>query len=182
MCCHRDRQMRILDLGCGKNKTEGAIGVDLDPAVADVVHDLNRLYYPFRDSSFDLVVCNDILEHVQSVKLVMEEIHRTARPSAIVRIKVPTASSRYYHTDPTHLRAFTSHSFDYFLPGTYIFERYGDQNVRFQHRSIRYVTKDRGVWSRFKTWFANRYSRSYEYHFLFIFQTENLQFELYVDK
>ena len=37
--------LKILDLGCGKKKRSGAIGVDYsDRHNADVIHDLNKLF------------------------------------------------------------------------------------------------------------------------------------------
>ncbi len=41
-----EKKSRILDLGCGKKKREGAIGVDFsDRHAADVIHDLNVFPY-----------------------------------------------------------------------------------------------------------------------------------------
>ena len=50
-------RVMLLDLGCGKSKRSGAIGVDIiESEVVDVVHDLNEYPYPFADDEF-----NDIL-------------------------------------------------------------------------------------------------------------------------
>jgi len=53
---------KILELGCGANKTPGAVGVDrvAGPGV-DVVHDLSRLPWPFPDNTFDEVRLSHIL-------------------------------------------------------------------------------------------------------------------------
>ena len=46
--------MKIFDVGCGANKTEGAIGLDHNPRTnADVIHDLGELPYPFPDNEFE---------------------------------------------------------------------------------------------------------------------------------
>ena len=43
--------MKVLDVGCGVNKTEGAVGLDSNPrTAADVIHDLGELPYPFADN------------------------------------------------------------------------------------------------------------------------------------
>ena len=56
---------KILDVGCGANKMEGAIGLDNNPRTnADVIHDLGELPYPFPDNEFDLVVSSHVVEHV----------------------------------------------------------------------------------------------------------------------
>ncbi len=42
---------KILDVGCGANKYEGAIGLDNNPrTAADVIHDLGQVPYPFPDN------------------------------------------------------------------------------------------------------------------------------------
>jgi hypothetical protein len=47
--------MKILDVGCGKNKRKGAIGIDIDPnSDADVIHDLNIFPWPFNDNELIL--------------------------------------------------------------------------------------------------------------------------------
>ncbi|HEY65974.1 MAG TPA: methyltransferase type 11, partial [Caldilineae bacterium] len=44
---------RVLDIGCGQNKTPGAIGVDVNPATqADVLADADRASLPFADDTF----------------------------------------------------------------------------------------------------------------------------------
>ncbi len=55
----------IIDLGCGPNKVQGAIGVDRValPGV-DVVHDLEITPYPFPDNKFDEAHIYHVLEHM----------------------------------------------------------------------------------------------------------------------
>jgi predicted SAM-dependent methyltransferase len=53
----------ILDLGCGKKKRSGTIGVDYsDRHDADLVHDLNVFPYPFEDDSVDYVYMDNVLD------------------------------------------------------------------------------------------------------------------------
>src|SRR2546427_429913 len=74
------RLMRILDVGCGVNKRPGAVGLDRNPASrADVLADLDRHPYPFRDSSFDALYAVHVIEHVTDVIRSMEEFHRLVR-------------------------------------------------------------------------------------------------------
>src|SRR5689334_21178817 len=61
-------RMKILDIGCGKHNTPGAVGMDSNPrSDADVLHDLDVVPYPFPDDEFDLVVGNQVIEHVTDV-------------------------------------------------------------------------------------------------------------------
>ncbi len=109
----------ILDVGCGLRKRPGAVGVDVNPrSQADVVHDLDRFPYPFPDNYFDEIICDNALEHLDDVLKVMEELHRIAKPSALLTIVVPYYPHQQAHTDPTHRHFFGVHSFDYFIAGT----------------------------------------------------------------
>ena len=48
--------MKILDLGCGDNKVEGAIGLDnIALSEVDIVHDLLNFPYPIKTNSFNTI-------------------------------------------------------------------------------------------------------------------------------
>jgi SAM-dependent methyltransferase len=107
---------RILDIGCGRRKYPGAVGLDSNPATdADVIHDLDRIPYPFESDSFDLVVARHVLEHVERPLDVLAEVHRLCRSGALVQIVTPHFSSSTSWTDPTHRHHFASRSFDYLI-------------------------------------------------------------------
>lgn len=109
--------MRILDMGCGKNKIKGAIGIDsVKLAGVDIVQDLNRFPYPFDDNYFDEIYMTHVIEHLDSIVKAMEEVHRIARPNAKVVIVTPHYSDNISWTDPTHKWHLTSYSFRYFDP------------------------------------------------------------------
>ncbi len=107
----------ILDLGCGRNKKPGAVGLDSValPGV-DVVHDLNRFPYPFPDRSFDEIHLTHVIEHVESILKVMEEVHRIGKPHCLVTIITPHHSDAISWQDPTHRWHLNSYSFVYFDP------------------------------------------------------------------
>ncbi|PIE29839.1 SAM-dependent methyltransferase, partial [candidate division KSB3 bacterium] len=99
--------MKVLDIGCGRKKVSGAVGVDLNPRTdADVIHDLNVFPYPFQDGEFDEVYCDSILEHLENFFQVMEELHRVTVAGGIIRVKVPHYTSFDAYTDPTHRHFF----------------------------------------------------------------------------
>ena len=84
--------MKILDLGCGKRKRKGAIGVDIsEDTDADVIHDnnLNVFPYPFVDNEFDYVYADNVIEHLDNVVKVLEELHRISKNGATIKIIVP---------------------------------------------------------------------------------------------
>lgn len=104
----------VLDVGCGRRKHPGAVGLDeLHNTDADVYHDLDELPYPFEADQFDAVIARHVLEHVGSPLAVLGELHRVTRPGGIVTIVTPHFSSSTSWTDPTHRHHFTSRSFDY---------------------------------------------------------------------
>jgi SAM-dependent methyltransferase len=113
---------RILDIGCGKRKQPGAVGMDLRalPGV-DIIHDLTHFPYPFPSDSFSVVHANHVLEHVPDVMNVMAEIWRICEPDALVHIRVPHCTGALAWRDPTHVRSFTSESFRYFGQNNYSF-------------------------------------------------------------
>ncbi len=97
------RHGRLLDLGCGGNKTSGATGVDhvQFPGV-DVVHDLNQFPYPFSDAAYDAVVLNHIIEHVENIPYVLREVHRLLREGGETWIATPHFSDSCSWIDTTH--------------------------------------------------------------------------------
>lgn len=107
--------MNILDLGCGTAKVSGAVGLDVIPLTGvDVLVDLKDRPYPFPANTFDVVYLNDVIEHIPDTIATMEELHRILRPGGRVYIRVVNWNSHYTAMDPTHVRAFTEHSFDFF--------------------------------------------------------------------
>jgi len=124
----------IVDLGCGQRKVAGATGTDIRrlPGV-DVVHDLTRPPYPFATSCAEEVHLNHVLEHLTNPIAVLEEIWRISKPGGMVHIRVPHYSGPYAWKDPTHVRCFTTESFDYFGTNNYSYYT----RARFRVRSLR---------------------------------------------
>ena len=93
---------RILDIGCGigtyvrklREYADRVYGIDIDPkrvrqgtvpGLAVAVSE--RL--PFRDASFDLVLLNEVIEHVQDDAATLAEACRVVRPGGHVVIYAP---------------------------------------------------------------------------------------------
>jgi SAM-dependent methyltransferase len=103
-----------LNLGCGHDIRDGWVNLDSAglPGV-DVVHNLDDLPIPLPDGRFTEIVCKDILEHVDVVP-VMAELHRLLAPGGRLRIQSPHFTSRNFYIDPTHRKAFSVDTFDFF--------------------------------------------------------------------
>src|SRR5687767_1172178 len=111
--------MRVLNVGCGFLKNEfpergeatEVVGVDRNPeSQADVVHNLDEFPYPFESDRFDLVIMQDVLEHLEDIPATLAELHRVTRAGGLIRIRTPHYASPYAYGDPTHKRFFGSHA------------------------------------------------------------------------
>lgn len=91
----------VLDYGCGKGEVveEGKErGLNIYGAevfykggntkkyleekglLGDIVREIKNDWIPFPDKFFDLIVCNQVLEHVRDLDVVLKEIHRILKP------------------------------------------------------------------------------------------------------
>ena len=109
------QQKRTLELGCGRSKVPGAIGVDInfDATAADVICDLDRAL-PFADNSFDQVRAVQVVEHLASVMHAVSEMHRVTRPGGSIYLVTPHYSDYSSWCDPTHRWHLNSFSFYFF--------------------------------------------------------------------
>lgn len=177
--------MVVIELGCGNSKTPGAIGVDINPRTqADIIHNLDQFPYPFSDNYADRIICKDVLEHVEHFVKVMEEIWRIAKSGCEVEISAPFMSSVNYFSDPTHRRAFTSRSFDYFIRGTQA-HKYSYSPVEFDLLSVEYDSDQLKVRRGINLWllrWANQNKEQYENRYAFIYPVYQIYFNLKVVK
>ncbi|HEU0024543.1 MAG TPA: class I SAM-dependent methyltransferase [Thermoleophilaceae bacterium] len=135
-----------LDLGCGDGRLAGELRA-LDLTLADVsavaleraarrvpaataVELTPDAPLPFDDSSFDLVLCAETLEHVRDVQLLLSEVRRVLRPAGELALTTPAhgratglqiaAAGFERRFDPLspHLRFLTRRSLRALLDGT----------------------------------------------------------------
>jgi 2-polyprenyl-3-methyl-5-hydroxy-6-metoxy-1,4-benzoquinol methylase len=177
--------MRVLDVGCGMAKAPGTVGLDVNPrSSADVIHDLNRFPYPFAENEFDEILCKDVLEHVEDFVRTVEELYRICKPGGKLIVSAPFMSSVNFFSDPTHKRAFTSQSFDYFIEGTSA-AKYNYSAVRLRLLSVEYDKGERALRPMFHRWlldWANRNKLRYEQRYAFVYPLYQIHFELEVVK
>jgi len=171
---------KILDLGCGNKKRDGAVGVDFnDRTAADIVHNLNSFPYPFEDASFDEIYIDNTLEHLDDVMRVMEEVHRICRPNGLVKVIVPYFRSLYAFTDPTHQHYFAVNSFAFFDPDHIICNRYDYTLARFKPEKIVFneTLDDRWLKRQIKK-IANRWPWRYEYYLSHLYPLDDISYYL----
>lgn len=136
----------VVDIGCGSNKREGAIGLDIArvegvDVLGDVTHGL-----PFGDSTVDAVHAAHLLEHMDDLPAVMSEIWRICKPGARVYITVPHASSSFMTwRDPTHRRGVTLSTLRYFNRSTFegnLFRYYSNANFKQVFARLRFASRN----------------------------------------
>jgi predicted SAM-dependent methyltransferase len=172
--------MKILDLGCGKKKRHGAIGVDFsDRHDADVIHDLNNFPYPFSDAEFDEIYLDNVLEHLDRPLRVMEEVYRLCKPHGRIKVVVPYFRSVWAFIDPTHQHFFTVDSFAYYDPRHVICKRYEYTMARFY---VVKITFNSGLNNRFfkrpVIMLANCFPNKYEYYLSHLFPLDDITYDL----
>lgn len=175
---------RTLDVGCGGSKTLGATGIDrLALPGVDVVHDLDEFPWPFAADSFDRIVLNNSIEHLEDPLQALVECHRIGRSGAVVHIETPHYSSCDYFTDPTHKHPFSSRSFDYLVPGTRLAAfRYAEQHPYEKVRLRLTFMTGLGIADRAAEAIANRWQHAYELRLAWIFPAHQIVADLRIVK
>jgi SAM-dependent methyltransferase len=175
-----ENQPKILDLGCGKKKYPGSIGLDISPDTdADVIHDMNKTPYPFEDNTFDFVYMDNIIEHVNDIIEVMEEVYRITKNGAKVKIIVPYFRSLYAFIDPTHKHFFTTMSFNYFEPGHKFNQLYKYSNAQFKVLSVVFdENMGHSLIGKIIAGIANRKPGLYEYRLSHLYPLKTLTYNL----
>jgi len=164
----------IINLGCGRRKAPGEIGVDCYPGSnADILAEFSE-GLPFADKVAEKVVCSHILEHVPDLVLLIEEIHRVLVPRGILFIEVPYFAHPDSFRDPTHRRFFTWGSFDYFVSGIRPAEY---TKVVFSYRS-RELIFSKSLWGIVGKLIFSLSPRRYEKYYSRIFPANALRIEL----
>lgn len=110
-----------LNLGCGRNKMDGFVNVDVDPKCEpDLIFDIDcgETRWPWDDQSIEEVQMHHVLEHIgQSPRgfiWIFQHLYRVMKPGGLLHIRVPHPWSDDFYGDPTHVRAITPHALQLF--------------------------------------------------------------------
>jgi SAM-dependent methyltransferase len=169
-----------LDLGCGNRKLPGSVGVDsLKLPAVDVVHNLSQFPWPFNDNSADLIFANHFMEHSDDFVKTMEEVYRILKPGGRLVMQVPYFRAVDAVNDPTHKRFFSSHTLDYFIEGTQLFE-YHYSSARFKKLGFWYgwPHPSKNVLKRIFKSYLYRHTDAYDQYYSLLFPAECLTWEL----
>lgn len=159
--------MKILDFGCSNNKVLKAIGVDIDiQNHPDIVFDLNRFPYPFKESSVDQVHAKHILEHLNDLYGIFREVHRVLKNNGDFFIEVPHFTSRVAYSEPEHNRYFSYFMFDKLVKA--IPCKVIKRKITF-YKTFRFFRIQA---------LANKFPDTYERFWAYLFPAENIQVHL----
>lgn len=108
----------VLEVGCGAHGlifyfgTENGIGID---PLADHYAELFPTWQsrartiaapgerlPFEDASFDVVLCDNVVDHAESPRRIVEEIARVLRPGGLIYFEVNIHHPLYHAAASTH--------------------------------------------------------------------------------
>ena len=131
----------VLDAGCGEGRhcfgmlERGArvVGLDLDfaslrdaskrlrseAAAKGSLGEMNQgdaFRLPYRDGTFDRVICSEVMEHVHDFKGAARELARVTKPGGKIAVTIPTTTSEriylrlgdeYFESPGGHIRIFS---------------------------------------------------------------------------
>lgn len=173
----------ILDVGCGRNKYPGAIGIDRNRnTAADVICDLDRAPYPFRDGRFDQIRVTHVIEHVSDVIATMEELHRLSRPGGRIVVVTPHYTDFSSFCDPTHRWHLNSFSFKYFAERNGGFGYYTPARMREVRVEVKLLRLWRWLGFEFAVNRSLTFRKFWEHYLCFLVRGKAIVFELEVLK
>lgn len=94
-----------LDIGCGKNKRAGFVGIDaMKFDGVDHVLDVRKTPWPWPDESIDEVFSSHFVEHLTGAERIpfFNELYRVMKVGAQAQIITPDWSNACAYGDPTH--------------------------------------------------------------------------------
>jgi len=114
---------RILDVGCGQKPYESLfdvteyIGLEIDTPENHLYKKADHFYdgetFPFYDSSFDGVICNQVLEHVFNPDRFLMEVNRVLKHQGTLLLTVPFVWDE--HEQPYDYARYSSFGLKYLL-------------------------------------------------------------------
>ena len=114
-----------LNLGCGMDifkSTDEIEWINLDCKYmegVDVIYDLNNIPYPILKESVDIIVMNDILEHLDEPSKVMEECYRLLKKGGKLKIRLLYWNHIHNYNDPQHKHVFGPRYVEFFTKASH---------------------------------------------------------------
>ncbi len=125
---HTNRYRELLTAGRGHHAKAAGIEIFEGPATAaaalgiEVARvDLESSPFPFGNAQFDVVICNQVLEHLKNIWWTLAEIFRCLKPGGAFIVSVPNLASLHnrallaFGAQPTSIRTLGPHVRGYTL-------------------------------------------------------------------
>lgn len=110
--------MKKLNFGCGRDIRKGWTNVDGQKSKGvDKSFDFEKFPYPFKENTFDYVLIDNVLEHINNPRKVLEELWRICKKDAKIEIIVPYYNSYYAYADVTHVNFFNEIAMEQLIEG-----------------------------------------------------------------
>lgn len=176
--------MKKLNIGCGPDIKKGYVNLDfVDQPGVDVVWDLEKFPWPFKNNEFEIIYASHVLEHVNDFEKALLEIKRIAKNNAIIKIRVPHFSCGVTYRDSTHKTFFSYFTFDYYENNNKNYEKFRELRfIKIEERKLNFTR----LAFPFLNWFFNPLINInpaiYERFFCWIFPCSEVLFKLRVKK
>lgn len=116
----RHAKGKLLDVGCGEKqykklfekRVSSYIGLDPRSPFAEIPKSITSAHIP--SSSFDTVLCTQVLEHVPDPEKVLGKIHRILKPKGVLILTVPFLFA--IHEEPADFFRFSRFALEHMLP------------------------------------------------------------------
>ena len=152
-----------LNLGSGKDYKKGWINLDYNKKYnPEVIHNLNKFPYPFKEEEFDYVYCSHILEHVEDLFKALDEIERITKKGGIIQIRVPHFSNGNGYNDLTHRKFFGWFTFKHIEDGYY------NQKFNFKiiNQRFNFLAEEHKLMNKLFSWIFNSLPKAFYERFL----------------
>ena len=99
--------MKKLNFGCGPDIRDGWDNVDIQKSKGIFKSfDFNKIPYPIKDSVYDYVLLDNVLEHLGDPDRVIIELRRICKKNGIIDIRVPHYTNKGAYSDMQHKHFF----------------------------------------------------------------------------
>jgi len=99
--------MKKLNLGAGLDIRDGFDNQDYKKFDGiNLVFNLESQNWPIKNNTYDFILCNHIVEHIDNIWQFFNELHRISKPGAIIKIEVPHYSTSFAFTQIDHKHYF----------------------------------------------------------------------------
>lgn len=141
---------KLLDIGCGDGELSGWLqtqghnvtGMDINDRRKVQVPfnqcDINVERFPFKDKTFDYIVCNMVMEHIQNPGRIIGEMKRVVKDNGLLFITIPNINSL-----PTKIYFLLTSQLPYYMIGK--MPRYGDHITIYHPEYFNYLMQLHGL-------------------------------------